>query len=111
MAVDHRGPARPSEMLDRHARRVGVKPEQDVAAQFQMSLLRNFIDLLHSALDDEHMDPDVTRRIIERVIYGGMPNSAEVEYRVGLTERMADALARGSTTPILDPTKLGLGRI
>lgn len=69
------------DLLDRHLGRTGTRRATDLdpASYFQVHLLRHFLRVLHSALDDEHVDPEVSRRVIERVIYGGVPQPAAVE--------------------------------
>lgn len=80
--------------LDTHARRIGVKPHRDAAAQFQAELLGNFLDVLQAALADERVDPETSRRVLERVIYGACPNPAEADLRVRMVEDMAAQMAR-----------------
>lgn len=81
---DHYMHARPSltdHLLDRHLGRTGADASatRDPAANLQVAILRDFLRVLHCALDDEDLDPDTTRRVIERVIYGGVPQPAAVE--------------------------------
>lgn len=83
---------RPGDLLDRHLSRAGAKKHEDPMAQLQIAILRNHLDLLRSALDDEHVDPDTARRVVERVIYGATPNPVEVEQRNLMTARMTEAL-------------------
>lgn len=73
----------PGDLLERHLARTGAAKaaREDPAAQLQVALLRDFLDVLRAALDDEHVDPDVARRVVERVIYGSVPSPAEVELR------------------------------
>lgn len=74
-------------LLDRHLGRTGAaaSASRDPAAHLQVAVLRDFLRVLQCALDDENIDPDTTRRVIERVIYGGVPQPAVVEQL--LTER------------------------
>lgn len=61
--------------LGRHAVRLGdnLTKDKDSVEHFQIFLLRNFLDLLRSAMDDEEVDPEVARRVINLVMYGGYP--------------------------------------
>lgn len=87
------------DLLNRHLSRTGTRKavETDPAAHLQVALLRQFLDVLRAALDDEHVDPDASRRVVERVIYGSVPSPAEVEYRTGLTSRLAQMRVQAPT--------------
>ena len=63
-------------------------------AKLHVAILRDFLGVLRAALDDEHVDPDIARRIVERVIYGGVPSYAEVEQRIRERKAMVEQLAR-----------------
>lgn len=88
------------DLLDRHLGRTGARKasNEDAAANVQVSMLRDLLRVLHAALDDEHVDPDIGRRVIERVIYGGVPQPSEVEQRLQMQKRMTDYMA-GDTRP------------
>lgn len=77
-------PPRARDLLNRHLHRIGTPRPEDGMAQLQIALLRHHLDLTHSALDDEGIDPEVTRRVLERIIYGAAPNPAETQERVRL---------------------------
>lgn len=83
------------DLLDRYLNRTGARrsAQQDPAATLQVALLRDFLRVLHAALDDEHIDPTISRRVVERVIYGGTPSPAEVEQRIAERTRMVEYLA------------------
>lgn len=98
---------RPGDLLDRHVGRMSVKKHEDPLAQLQIAILRNHLDLMRAALDDEHVDPGTARRIIERVIYGATPNPVEIEQRTLMTTRMTEAL---KNQPLPEFVKLPDGR-
>jgi hypothetical protein len=83
------------DLLDRHLRRVGARDatSQDPAAHFQVAMLRDFLRLLRAALDDEHIEPGAAQRVIERVIYGGVPQPAVTEQMIAQRTRFAEALS------------------
>jgi hypothetical protein len=98
------------QLLNRHLNRIGAQRavDGDAASHLQVSMLRHFLRVMHSALDDEHIDPDVTRRVIERVIYGGSPQPTEVELRLKTQQAFRD-YAAGDTRPTrinVDPESL-----
>jgi hypothetical protein len=72
------------QLLERHLVRTGGDAAiiRDPTSQFQVALLRDFLRVLNSALDDELVDPAVTRRVLERVIYGSVPQPALVDQRI-----------------------------
>lgn len=88
------------DLLNRHLGRTGARQtaNEDAAAHLQVAILRDFLRVLHSALDDEHIDPEVSRRVIERVIYGGVPQPAEVKQRLATRKAFVDYMA-GDTRP------------
>lgn len=84
-----------SDFLHRHLRRLGVDKvvRDDPVAHLQVSMLRDTLSLLRSALDDEGVAPNVARRVIERVIYGGTPMPWVSEQRIQERAEWADLLA------------------
>jgi hypothetical protein len=88
------------DLLDRHLRRTGAREAalQDPAAHLQVAMLRDFLRMLQAALDDEHVESDVVRRIVERVMYGAVPHPAEVERRLAIQQRWIDDLGSRSVT-------------
>lgn len=86
------------DQLTRHLRRVGISPHVvDAAANLQISILRDLINIAHSALDDEEIPPEVTRRVLDRIIYGGSPLLADIEIRgqmIKTVTEMADRSVR-----------------
>lgn len=96
------------DLLDRHlARTGGVKAvREDPMAKLQVTILREFLGVLEAALADEHIDPGVARRVVERVIYGGVPSYVEVEERLRQMKAFADQL-RIRPTSIVIPDQAG----
>lgn len=92
---------RTSELLDRHLARTGGREAAslDPMAQLQLAVLRDVLAIVHSACDDEGLDPDTTRRIVDRVIYGGMPSLAQAEYAQRAWKSATEVLARGLLIP------------
>ncbi len=91
---------RPRDLLDRHLNRVGAREavHRDPAAMLQLNVLRMLLDVVHSACDDEHLDPEVTRRILDKVIYGGVPQRPAVEQLLQERARFTEYMA-GDTRP------------
>lgn len=85
------------DLLDRHLHRTGADraAHQDPAAHLQVAILRDFLRVLHSALDDEHIDPEVSRRVLERVVYGAAPQPAATEQMIAERRTWAERLACG----------------
>jgi len=78
------------DLLFRHLRRTrgDQAVREDPMAKLQVTILRGFLDVLRAALDDENVESDTTRRVIERVIYGGVPSYVEVEERSRLQKNL-----------------------
>jgi hypothetical protein len=104
---------RPGELLDRHLNRVGARQavHQDPASALQLNMLRMLLDVLHSACDDEDLDPRVTRRILDKVIYGGVPQRPVVEQMLAERSRFAEHLAGRPTPWIKNPHDIRPGMI
>lgn len=96
----------PSDLLHRHLDRVGARKavHQDPAAALQLNVLRMLLDVVHSACDDEHLDPQVTRRILDKVIYGGVPQRPVVEQLLAERARFTEYMAK-DTRPTLVVTE------
>jgi hypothetical protein len=62
-------------------------------------LLANFLHHFEIALEGEHLDPAVEERIIERVVYGALPNPEEVRRRLGVEQRLIDTTAKLPPAP------------
>ena len=89
------GPMTAKRLLERHMHRVGAnKPVMtDVQAKYQYTLLEYMLSLVDTALQDEHVDPAVSRRILERLIYGAMPHPHEAEERQRILSETTHLLA------------------
>jgi hypothetical protein len=70
-------------ILSRYLQRTGLRHPADAAWQFQVALLRQWIDHLDEVLDSNGVDPQVRRTIIREFIYGTVPKQAEAELRPG----------------------------
>lgn len=82
--------------LDRHLGRVRVAPQAtaDAATKYQTAMLRYFLDVLESALNDAGVYSDTAARVVQHVIYGCSPQPHTAQ----LVQTMkADAL-RGMAT-------------
>lgn len=75
-------------ILDAYLQRTGLRNPVDAAQQFQVSLLRGWIDHLDEVLDSNGVNPQVRRTIIREFIYGTVPEQAEAELRVSMHEDM-----------------------
>ena len=71
------------DLLNRHLARTcgNAAVVTDAAAQHQVAVLRDVLAVVRAALDDEQVPADVARRVIERVIYGAVPQLAQVSLR------------------------------
>jgi hypothetical protein len=89
----------PDELLNRHLDRTGARDaaRQDPMAALQVAILRDFLHVLRAALADEHVDPDTAHRVIERVIYGCVPQPAVVKQMLAERRRHVEDLARTPT--------------
>jgi hypothetical protein len=100
--------SRTHERLRAHARRTGADraAATDPTAHLQYEMLRHLLTMAESALDDEHVDPDTARRVLDRLIYGCTPNPIEVAERKRLVKRLIDhtSLCAQPQRIILDPT-------
>lgn len=88
-----------TDMLAHYLHRIGMDHPKDSAQQFQLSLLRQFIDHLDQVLDNEHVDPELRQRIVTQVIYGGVPTLAEAEIRERMNAEMIHLAETGAFLP------------
>jgi hypothetical protein len=72
------------DLLDRHLRRTGAdrSADREPMSHVQVTMLGYFLTVLEAALADEHVEPSAARRVIERVIYGAVPQPPVVEARL-----------------------------
>ena len=84
------------DILKRHLRRTGADTTnlRDPYGQAQTSMLRLFLSVLQAALDDEHVEPRTAQRVIERVVYGAVPQPPASERLIELTGKLTEAVAR-----------------
>lgn len=71
-------------ILDSYLQRTGLRQPADAAQQFQLALLRQWIDHLDEVLDSNGVDPQKRVLIIREFIYGAVPENAEAELRVSM---------------------------
>lgn len=75
------------------ARRLGLGDAAncDPLANAQIKLLEMFVSQLEQALQDEGVDPEVARKVVSRVIQGGLPHPLDAQMRM---QMMAQAVER-----------------
>jgi hypothetical protein len=84
VSADVPDPSAPSvsERIDRHLRRTGGRAYYDDAlTNLTINLTRDVLTLVEAALDDEGVDPALTRAVIDRAIYGAVPLPEQVAER------------------------------
>jgi hypothetical protein len=74
--------SRPSDRLSRHIQRMAPTEAIDPIAQVRINILRDLVDLTAAAMDDEGVPQVAADRIIDRVIYGGIPHRTDAEHRM-----------------------------
>jgi hypothetical protein len=72
------------DILDAYLARTGLRHPADAAQQFQVSLLRGWIDHLDEVLDANHVDGRTRITVIREFIYGTVPENAEAELRTAM---------------------------
>jgi hypothetical protein len=75
-------------ILDAYLARTGLRNPVDAAQQFQVTLLRSWIDHLDEVLDANRVPWDVRITIIREFIYGTVPQEAEAELRTAMHKDM-----------------------
>lgn len=85
--------------LDRHLQRVGATQtvRSDATAHYQANMLRYFLAIIESALDDEGVDRQVAERVLSKVMYGCTPQPYDAEQRKALA---AELLAAKEAAPL-----------
>lgn len=80
------------DLIRNHLRRSGAEYAEftDPLTNVTTNLLRDLLRLVDAALEDEDIDPAVSRRVLERVIYGAVPLPSHVQERKDLEKRMID---------------------
>lgn len=66
----------------------------DPLASYCTSVLRMLCSQLEDALQEEDVDPEVARRIIHRVVWGGMPHAVDATVRMDM---LAERITRSSS--------------
>jgi hypothetical protein len=75
-------------VLDSYLQRTGLRNPADAAQQFQVTLLRQWVDHLDEVLDSNGVDPQKRMTIVREFIYGTVPADAEAELRVAMHKDM-----------------------
>lgn len=71
-------------ILEQYLGRTGLRQPSDAAQQFQVSLLRQWIDHLDEVLDANRVPAELRITIVREFIYGTVPLDAEAELRVAM---------------------------
>lgn len=90
-------------LLDQYLERTGLRSPSDAAQQFQVALLRQWIDHLDEVLQANGVDAAMRHRIIREFIYGTVPVQAEAELRVAMHSDMTYWAERASPLPFQVP--------
>lgn len=100
-----------SDKLNHYLHSVGLGRPADIAQQVHISLLRQWIEHLSFLLKQEiPQDPDLRKRILDGMIYGGSPTLAEAEIRSELIQEMKHLLEGGASAPQTRKTSLNSNR-
>jgi hypothetical protein len=91
------------DMLDAYLTRTGLRHPADAAQQFQVSLLRGWIDHLDEVLEANHLAPALRRVIVREFIYGTVPEQAEAELRTAMHADMTYWAERAGHGPAVIP--------
>lgn len=100
MPEPHRDPydwrPRSESLLNDHLRRTGVHTlaRQDAQAHADITRVRYLVNLVEAALSDEDIPWETARRVLERVIYGGIPHPADVEERIQLIDKRIEEASK-----------------
>ncbi len=90
-----REPRSAGERLTQHLqRRNGRTTAADASEQYQTAVLRGMLTVVEMALRDEDLNPAVTRRVLDKVIYGCAPRDYDADERATLTKVARDAYER-----------------
>lgn len=87
------------DILDRYLQRTGLRQPVDAAWQFQVTLLRQWVDHLDEVLDSNRVDPQTRITVIREFIYGIVPQDAEAELRVTMQKDMTYWAERAGPVP------------
>lgn len=74
-------PGYASHILDGYLRDVHMEHPADAAEQYQLCLLRQWMDHLEVVMRDNDVPNEVAGRILREFLYGAMPQHAEAEMR------------------------------
>lgn len=91
---DYAWPPSAQARLNRHAAQVGADKAAltDTFASAQMHVLRYMLAVAEAAMRDEAIHPVTARRVLDRLIYGCVPNPADAADRQArMTMKVNDA--------------------
>lgn len=72
------------QILENYLQSTGLRQPSDAAKQFQLSLLRGWIDHLDEVLAANRVPRDLRITIVREFIYGTVPLDAEAELRTAM---------------------------
>jgi hypothetical protein len=87
------------DILDRYLARTGLRHPADAAQQFQVALLRGWIDHLDEVLDANYVPARTRLTIIREFCYGAVPQDAEAELRTAMHKDMTYWAERAKPDP------------
>lgn len=84
------------------ARRLGLGDAAncDPLANAQIKLLELFTSHLEQALEDEGVEPDVARKVVSRVIQGGLPHPLDAQVRMAEMARRVESAVFATPAPL-----------
>ena len=87
--------------MEDYFRRTGYPGAQalDAAYQYQVTVLRDFLERLEVILDDEQVPQSTAQRVLRCLLYGS-PSVADAELRMQQTGQIKDLLARVPSRPL-----------
>jgi hypothetical protein len=88
------------QILERYLARTGLRAPSDAAQQFQVTLLRQWIDHLDEVLDANRVPAPIRLVIIREFIYGTVPENAEAELRIAMHADMTYWAERAKPEPV-----------
>ncbi len=69
--------------IERYSIRLGNPgaARTDPYFQYHLTLLRNLLTIVEISLEDQGVDPEIARKVIRHVVFGGYPESADIVVR------------------------------
>lgn len=87
------------DILDRYLVRTGLSRPADAAQQFQVTLMRQWVEHLDEVLEANGVPGQLRVTIVREFIYGVVPQQAEESIRANLVQEMKDLHERGPLRP------------